>query len=80
MKMSDKDACVQTWMRPAEAAAYLSVSQPFLAKLRCYGGGPRFHKWGKAVLYSRADLDEFIAARGRASTSDDSSEMKRLAR
>jgi hypothetical protein len=67
------------WLRPVEAAVHLQVSLPFLAKLRCYGGGPRFSKCGKAVLYNRADLDAWAAARVRTSTSDKGSEMAKLA-
>jgi excisionase family DNA binding protein len=60
-----------TWMNVAEAAAYLRVSQPYLNKLRVYGGSPKYSKlWGgKRVIYRRADLDAWAAAGGRASTS-----------
>ncbi len=58
-------------MTVAEAAAYLRVSQPFLNKARCYGGGPRYAKLGgKRVLYNRADLDDWVLQGSRASTSD----------
>jgi len=77
--MSANDVPAPTWMRPAEAAAYLRLSQPFLAKLRVTGGGCRFHKCGKAVLYNRADLDAWAAARGRTSTSDEGPQMKNRA-
>jgi hypothetical protein len=67
------------WLRPVEAAVHLQISLPFLAKLRCYGGGPRFSKCGKAVLYNRADLDASARARTRRSTSDEGSETEKLA-
>lgn len=51
------------WLRSSEAAVYLRIGGSTLAKLRCYGGGPRFHKAGKrVVLYSRADLDQWLLA------------------
>ena len=54
------------WLRSSEAAEYLRVGRSTLAKLRCYGGGPRFHKAGRrVVLYSRAVLDMWLDARER---------------
>ncbi len=54
-----------------EAAAYLRVSRSFLAKKRCTGGGgPRFTKLGRRVVYDLGDLDEFAERGKRASTSD----------
>jgi hypothetical protein len=66
-----------TWLRPSEAATHLRVSQTFLAKLRCYGGGPRYQKISKNVLYDRAELDLWAGSMGRISTSDDGAEMKK---
>jgi hypothetical protein len=77
--MAPQTQSIPVWMRPADAAIYLNLSQPLLAKLRCYGGGPVFSKIGKAVLYYRDELDKWIAARARTSTSDDGSETKKLA-
>ncbi len=55
----------------SEAARYLGgVSRSFLAKKRCTGGGPRFTKLGRRVLYEIADLDEFAEQGKRRSTSD----------
>ncbi|RYH08829.1 helix-turn-helix domain-containing protein [Tropicimonas sp. IMCC6043] len=51
--------------RPAEAAAYLGVSQSQLAKLRMESNrhkGPAFAKVAGCVVYRRADLDAWIAA------------------
>jgi hypothetical protein len=61
------ECCVLT---PAEAAAYLRLSQSTLAKLRLYGTGPRYTKAGQAVRYRRPDLDLWIDARSTASTTD----------
>lgn len=57
-------------MRPAEAAAYLSLSRQRLAKLRLTGGGPAYSKAGRSILYTQADLNEWLAANRRVSTSD----------
>jgi hypothetical protein len=54
----------------SEAAAHLRVSRSFLAKKRCTGGGPRFCKIGRRVLYDIADLDEFAEQMKRRSTSE----------
>ena len=57
-------------MRPPEAARYLTLSVQRLAKLRLEGGGPRFAKIGRSVLYRRTDLDLWLQLRTRTSTSD----------
>jgi hypothetical protein len=58
-------------MRPSEAADYLRVGKSFLAKLRCYGGGPRFAKVGpRFVIYDKADLDSWLASRTFRDTAD----------
>lgn len=44
-------------MRTESAANYLCLSKSTLDKLRCYGGGPRYFKLGRAVIYNSADLD-----------------------
>jgi hypothetical protein len=53
----------------ANAAKYLALSPSCLAKLRCYGGGPRFCKLGRRVTYRRSDLDVWREQRLCASTS-----------
>jgi Helix-turn-helix domain len=58
-------------LRVTEAATFLNLSTSFLNKLRCSGGGPAFRKAGRAVLYDPADLEDWLAARRRSSTSDD---------
>lgn len=45
-----------------QAAAYLNLSPNTLHRWRWSGGGPRFHKYGRAVRYDRADLDQWIEA------------------
>jgi len=59
-----------TILRPIEAGAYLSLSPQRLAKLRLEGGGPTFIKAGRSVLYRIEDLETWLAANRRVSTSD----------
>jgi hypothetical protein len=66
-------------MRSPEAAAYLRMAESTLAKLRCYGGGPRFAKVGpRLVIYDRADLDAYLADRMCRSTSEYATLAKRI--
>jgi predicted DNA-binding transcriptional regulator AlpA len=53
-----------------EAAQYLGISASTLSKLRVFGGGPKFHKLGRRVVYDIRDLDVWFEARQRSSTSD----------
>ena len=53
-----------------ETAARLRVSESFLAKKRVSGGGPRFIKAGRIVLYPEAAIREYLQAQLRNSTSD----------
>ena len=53
-----------------KAAQLLDLRVKTLRRWRWAGKGPRFVKLGSAVRYRLADLDEFIAARRRTSTSD----------
>ena len=56
-------------LRPREAAEYLAIAPITLAKLRCYGGGPRYAKIGRCVIYNVADLDAWLESGRRTSTS-----------
>jgi predicted DNA-binding transcriptional regulator AlpA len=53
----------------SEAAAYTGISKSSLNKRRVYGDGPLFIKVGSRVVYDRADLDAWLAARKVANTS-----------
>lgn len=58
-------------LRPPAAASYLSLSSSTLAKMRLRGDGPPYSKAGpRIVLYDLADLDEWLTARKRSSTSE----------
>ena len=56
----------------AQAAEYLHAARQTLAKWRISGKGPRWAKWGRSVYYDRADLDAWIEASKRTSTSSTS--------
>jgi predicted DNA-binding transcriptional regulator AlpA len=57
-------------VRVNEAAQHLGVSKSFLDKARIYGGGPRFMRFGRAIVYSTEALDEW--ARGCTVAANDS--------
>ena len=56
-------------LNTSEAAAYCGSSASTFAKLRLYGGGPRFVKLGRRVVYDPVDLDAWLAAHRHASPS-----------
>jgi hypothetical protein len=41
-----------------------------LAKWRLTGTGPRYSKYGRIVVYDRADVERFVEAQKRRSTSE----------
>lgn len=53
-----------------EAATFLRLSPRTLEKLRVIGGGPRFRKFGRRVLYAIDDLEAWANARSFEMTSD----------
>jgi len=53
-----------------EAAAFLRLSPRTLEKQQVIGGGPRFRKFGRRVLYAIADLETWADARAFEMTSD----------
>jgi predicted DNA-binding transcriptional regulator AlpA len=58
-------------LRTPEAAAYVGLSASTLEKFRLNGGGPSYHKAGyKIVIYRVEDLDAWLNARRRNSSSD----------
>lgn len=52
------------------AAGHLHLSRQYLEKLRLAGGGPAFAKLGRVVRYRRIDLDNWLTAQIKTSTSD----------
>lgn len=53
-----------------EAADYCRLGKPTLERFRISGSGPKFCKLGGAVRYRRTDLDDWLASRIVASTSE----------
>ncbi len=53
-----------------EAAAFLRLSPRTLEKQRVIGGGPRFRKFGRRVMYAVTDLEAWADARSFEMTSD----------
>jgi predicted DNA-binding transcriptional regulator AlpA len=57
-------------LRVSDAARYLGLSESTLAKMRLRGDGPPYAKAGaRVVVYAVADLDAYLNARRRISTS-----------
>lgn len=53
-------------LRPAHAAEYVGLSLATLARMRCDGGGPVVTQLNqKAIGYTVADLDAWLASRPR---------------
>ena len=53
-----------------EAADFLRLSPRTLEKQRVIGGGPRFRKFGRRVMYALADLETWADARSFETTFD----------
>ncbi|HCI1651750.1 TPA: helix-turn-helix domain-containing protein [Pseudomonas aeruginosa] len=53
-----------------EAAEYLRLSPRTMEKQRVIGGGPKFRKFGRRVMYAVADLDAWADTRSYDTTSD----------
>lgn len=57
-------------LRPQEAAELTGLSIQRLAKLRVTGGGPRFSRAGRSILYRPEDLHEWLERNARGTTSE----------
>ena len=60
----------EIYYRTKQAANYVKRSVSNLDKLRVFGGGPKFIKAGRLILYKREDLDEWLNSRVYGSTSE----------
>lgn len=65
----DPESAGRKLRTPAWAAAYLGLTENWLARLRMSGGGARYVKQGRRVMYRRDDLDAWVAQRVISSTS-----------
>ncbi|HRC85624.1 MAG TPA: helix-turn-helix domain-containing protein [Thermoanaerobaculia bacterium] len=60
-----------TYLDVESAAEYLGgLKRATLDRWRTVGGGPVFYKLGGRVMYRLEDLEDFVRARRRTSTSD----------
>ena len=55
----------RVYISTADAAARLGLSPRTLDRYRATGGGPAFHRFGRRVRYSGADLEAWAASRQR---------------
>ena len=65
------DQVNRTLLKPKDVKVYHpSLNEQRLARLRLEGGGPAFIKLGRSVFYDPADIDAWLDANRRHSTSD----------
>ncbi len=67
---TNSTASASRYLTNEEAAQFLKVSPRTLEKRRVQGGGPRFRKFGRRVIYAIEDLESWANARTCESTSD----------
>lgn len=60
--MAESAGIIDTFYTPQQTAALLQTTVQTLAKWRCAGDGPRFHKFGRLVRYAPSDLQAFVHA------------------
>jgi excisionase family DNA binding protein len=58
------------YLTVTEAAERIKLSPSYLKKLRLAGGGPPYVPFGKRIVYTDTDLDEWMASRRVLSTSE----------
>ena len=58
------------YLRTPEASRFVGLSIRTLEKHRIYGTGPRYSKLGGRVVYRVEDLQAWVDAAAKASTSD----------
>ena len=56
------------FLNTAQAAHYICLSPKTLEKMRVEGGGPKFRKHGRYVLYHIRDLEHWSSTRAHDST------------
>jgi predicted site-specific integrase-resolvase len=61
---------LEALMGQETAARLLGVAPATLERWRWAGRGPRYRKLGRCVRYALEDLEAFVAASARTSTSD----------
>ena len=69
-KHDEQSTTASARLTVAEAARYCGVSESYMNKLRCIGGGAVHILLGRRVVYDTRDLDAWLASGRRTSTSD----------
>lgn len=67
-----------TAMDTRRAAEFLGLSPSTLNKMRVYGGGPKFRKLGRRIIYTPSDLIAWRDERASTSTTDSEGLPRRL--
>jgi predicted DNA-binding transcriptional regulator AlpA len=67
--MTDTASTPRQMLRTDGAASYVGLTASTLEKKRLDGSGPEYVKLGRAVAYDTRDLDAWLAANKRRSTS-----------
>jgi predicted DNA-binding transcriptional regulator AlpA len=67
---NDCDEASPIFLDTREAAALLHISSVTLSRWRIEGRGPEYRKFGRRVVYARADLIAWADAQRRQSTSE----------
>ncbi len=68
--ISDPNKPAAVFLDTKQAADFLKLSPRTLEKRRVAGGGPRFRKFGRRVVYAIADLEAWANERICSNTSD----------
>ena len=68
--VSESPQSASPFLDTAQAAEFLKISPRTLEKQRVVGGGPRFRKFGRRVLYALTDLRAWADERSYANTSE----------
>jgi hypothetical protein len=69
-EIPNEQAKPQRKLNTEDAAAYAGLARSTLEKLRVFGGGPNYIKIGRRVVYDVPDLERWLMAHRRQSTSD----------
>lgn len=67
---TQEDAVLPEFLRPREAAGMLRMSERSLKRCRAEGSAPVHYMFGNRIVYARADLAEWAAARRHRSTAE----------
>ena len=68
--VSESPQSASPFLDTPQAAEFLKISPRTLEKQRVVGGGPRFRKFGRRVLYALTDLQAWADERSYANTSE----------